>query len=267
MFDLPPEIKDTILPYMYPRIASCIVHCNEQIVYDQKSWKDLASDNRTTIITLVACSTIAVIAIPIAKLTVFVAVPMLYMLIKTRSLECKANSTLLESQLFFNDIFLKNTELHAGYNVQYADKILSFSSKLIKNTSISERELKEARGVVWKYSIENGNQCWLGSLARVAFLQVIKDYKYAWGMKRQKNACSIGIYSVFFAATTFFFISSKIRIIVSAIFSGISLCAAKKSFGIYKVYSKDSKIEEKTLRTLLLILHRKLAVPKELCAY
>lgn len=268
MFNLPPEIGDALPPYLHLEIASCIVRCNEQIMYEQKSWKDLASENRITVITLVACSIIAAMAMPIDKLTAFVSIPMLYLLMKTRSLACKATDTLLESESFFTDIFLKNAELkNVDYNT-HADKMLSFESKLLNNMHIPKKELHEIKAIVWNYSTEEDTtQYCLGSLIRVAFLQLIKDYKYACAMERQKKASTMGIYALFFATTTFSCISSKLRIIISAIFSGISLYAAKQSFDTYKMYSNDSKIEERTLRKLLLVLHRKLAVPKELYAY
>lgn len=126
--------------------------------------------------------------------------------------------------------------------------------------------MKKTKELVW----ERADESILGSLEKVAFIQMIKDHNYARKMQGYKNACDPKLLSVLPAAGvvdrllgSFSFLSFKMNMVFLAVFSTVSLYAVKQAFKTYKAHVDDDKIELETLKSLLPKLNDALELPLE----
>ena len=239
------------LGHQCPIIKDCARHCDVQKTYEQKSWKDLAFDNKITIITLIACSAIACVAVPTFKLTALVVIPMLYTLNRVCKVEGEASTRVSKTRCAFLSVFIEYDFLKP--NEGQHDSIASFLQdwKPVPRRFYSLQELAKITEIVSTYGDEHG----LGSLAQKVFMQLIKDQQYAYKMKKCKNACKLGISSVVSIALAmdnflgpYSFLSSKPLV---ALLTGFSLFAGKQAVNAYQ----EPTIEEKRLNEFLPITH------------
>ncbi len=186
-----PDLKAIFKEENLKNLQNCIKHCNIQLKSEQRSWETIICDNRITI--LATCAAITCFALNILFSVVplsFIAVPLIYTTIKIRELERRGSATLAKAQLVFKHIFCK-------YGIQ-GETFFSRKDKAVKHfrkASKKKSSLQSAEKID-KILSKCGDSQGLGYLAKMVFIQVIKDQKHLDKIHGYQ-ICNIGILLLF----------------------------------------------------------------------
>lgn len=190
-----PNLKAMFKEENLKNLQNCIKHCNIQLKSEQRSWETIICDNRITI--LATCAAITCFALNILFSVVplsFIAVPLIYTTIKIRELERRGSATLAKAQLVFKHIFCK-------YGIQgetlfsRKDKAVKHFIKHFRKAPKKKSSLQSAEKID-KILSKCGDSQGLGYLAKMVFIQVIKDQKHLDKIHGYQ-ICNIGVLLLF----------------------------------------------------------------------